>query len=176
MWAHPGKQLLFMGSEFGQESEWSEARSLDWWLLDNPDHSGLARLVRDLNAVYRQTPALYTRDTDPTGFAWIDANDSAGNVFSFVRSGGQENAAGSSDSLLACVANFSGGPHEGYRIGLPRPGRWSEVLNTDADSYAGSGVGNLGAVYTEPVMHHGLPQSAVLRVPPLGTLWLRWDG
>ncbi len=74
------------------------------------------------------------------------------------------------------MANFSGGPHEGYRIGLPRPGRWSEVINTDSDSYAGSGVGNLGAVYTEPVTHHGLPQSAVLRVPPLGTLWLRWDG
>jgi 1,4-alpha-glucan branching enzyme len=171
MWAHPGKQLLFMGSEFGQESEWSEARSLDWWLLDNPDHAGVSRLVRDLNAVYRDTPALYTRDNDPAGFAWIDANDSGGNVFSFVRSGGPDG-----DSLIACIANFSGGPHENYRIGLPRPGRWSEVVNTDADSYAGSGVGNLGAVHTDQVMHHGLPQSALLRVPPLGTLWLRWDG
>jgi 1,4-alpha-glucan branching enzyme len=169
MWAHPGKQLLFMGSEFGQESEWSESRSLDWWLLDNPDHSGVSRLVRDLNGVYRDTPAMWTRDTDPAGFAWIDANDSAGNVFSFVRSGPD-------DSLLACVANFSGGPHDSHRLGLPRAGEWSEVLNTDAQVYSGSGVGNYGAVHTEPISHHGLPQSALMRVPPLGTLWLRWNG
>jgi 1,4-alpha-glucan branching enzyme len=172
MWAHPGKQLLFMGSEFGQESEWSEGRSLDWWTLDYADHRGVARLVHDLNAVYRETPAMWTRDTDPAGFAWIDANDSSGNVFSFVRSGGDE----STDSLLACVANFSGGPHENYRLGLPRAGKWAEVLNTDAEGYAGSGVGNLGAVHTDPVPYHGLPQSASLRVPPLGTLWLRWEG
>ena len=171
MWAHPGKQLLFMGCEFGQESEWSESRSLDWWLLDNPDHAGVSRLVRDLNTVYRDTPALWTRDVDPAGFAWIESNDSSRNVFSFVRNGG-----GSPDSLLACVANFSGGPHENYRIGLPRAGRWTEVINTDGDVYAGSGVGNLGAVETEPTPWHGLPQSATLRVPPLGTLWLRWDG
>ncbi len=169
MWAHPGKQLLFMGSEFGQESEWSEAHSLDWWLLDNPDHRGIALLVKDLNSVYRATPAMWAQDTDPAGFTWIDANDSAGNTFSFVRSGPD-------DSLLACIANFSGGPHEGYRLGLPRPGRWSEVLNTDAESYSGSGVGNLGAVYTEPQPHHAMPHSVRLRVPPLGTLWLRWDG
>src|SRR5206468_5371877 len=95
MWAHPGKQLLFMGSEFGQESEWSESRSLDWWLLDNPDHNGVARLVKDLNRVYRETPAMWSRDVDPAGFAWIDANDSGGNTFSFVRTGPD-------DSLLAC--------------------------------------------------------------------------
>ena len=169
MWAHPGKQLLFMGCEFGQDSEWSESRSLDWGLLDNPDHAGISRLVKDLNSVYRETPALWSQDTDPAGFAWIDANDSAGNTFSFVRSG-------TGDSLLACIANFSGGPHEGYRVGLPRAGRWSEVLNTDAGNYQGSGVGNLGAVQTEPRAHHGMAQSTKLRVPPLGTLWLRWDG
>jgi 1,4-alpha-glucan branching enzyme len=169
MWAHPGKQLLFMGCEFGQESEWSEGRSLDWWLLDNPDHSGVSNLVRDLNAVYKETSALWSRDTDPSGFAWIDANDSVGNTFSFVRSGPD-------DSLLACVANFSGGPHDSYRLGLPRAGEWTEVLNTDAEVYAGSGVGNYGAVHTEPISHHGLPQSALMRVPPLGTLWLRWNG
>jgi len=172
MWAHPGKQLLFMGCELGQESEWTPERSLDWWLLDYPDKRGVARLVRDLNFVYRDTPAMWTRDNDPAGFAWIDANDSAGNVFSFVRSASRH----ADDSLLACVANFSGGPHENYRLGLPRAGRWSEVLNTDADIYTGSGVGNLGAVHTDPWPHHGLPQSAALRVPPLGTLWLRWDG
>jgi 1,4-alpha-glucan branching enzyme len=169
MWAHPGKQLLFMGCEFGQESEWSEGRSLDWWLLDNPDHSGVSKLVRDLNGVYKDTPALWTRDTDPSGFAWIDANDSVGNTFSFVRSGPD-------DSLLACIANFSGGPHDNYRLGLPRAGEWSEVLNTDAQAYAGSGVGNFGAVHTEPISHHGQPQSALMRLPPLGTLWLRWNG
>jgi 1,4-alpha-glucan branching enzyme len=169
MWAHPGKQLLFMGCEFGQESEWSEGRSLDWWLLDNPDHSGVSKLVRDLNGVYKDTPALWTRDTDPSGFAWIDANDSVGNTFSFVRSGPD-------DSLLACIANFSGGPHDNYRLGLPRAGEWSEVLNTDGQAYAGSGVGNFGAVHTEPISHHGLPQSALMRLPPLGTLWLRWNG
>jgi 1,4-alpha-glucan branching enzyme len=118
---------------------------------------------------------MWSQDTDPAGFACIDANDSAGNTFSFVRSG-PTGPVGESGSLLACIANFSGGPHEGYRLGLPRPGRWSEVLNTDAEDYAGSGVGNLGAVYTEPYPHHGLPHSARLRVPPLATLWLRWDG
>ena len=169
MWAHPGKQLLFMGCEFGQESEWSEERSLDWWLLDNPDHRGVQSLVRDLNRVYRETPALWARDVDPEGFAWIDANDAEGNVFSFFRSG-------PNDSLLACVANYAGAPKEGYRVGLPRAGRWVEVLNTDAEGYAGSGVGNYGAVQAEEVAHHGQPASAVLRIPPLGVLWLRYEG
>ncbi len=168
MWAHPGKQLLFMGCELAQESEWSEERSLDWWLLDNPDHRGVQSLVRDLNRVYRDTPALWQRDIDPSGFAWIDANDAEGNVFSFFRSG--------PDSLLACIANYSGAPKEGYRVGLPRTGRWAEVLNTDADVYAGSGVGNFGGVEAEDHAHHGQPASAVLRIPPLGVLWLRYEG
>ncbi len=121
MWAHPGKQLLFMGSEFGQESEWSEARSLDWWLLDNPDHSGVARLVRDLNVVYRDTPALCTRDTDPTGFAWIDANDSSGNVFSFVRSGGRRHTG----STIRCWHAWPTSPAARTRVtasASPAPG------------------------------------------------------
>jgi 1,4-alpha-glucan branching enzyme len=165
MWAHPGKQLLFMGSEFGQESEWSEARSLDWWLLDLPDHHGVWQLVRDLNHVYRANPALWTQDTDGTGFQWIDANDAEGNVFSFLRRG-------SDGSAVAVVANFAGGPHEGYRVGLPYPGEWREVVNTDAEVYAGSGVGNLGSVHATAEPWHGQPASAVLRVPPLGVLWL----
>jgi 1,4-alpha-glucan branching enzyme len=169
MWAHPGKQLLFMGCEFGQEAEWSESRSLDWWLLDNPDHGGLQKLVTDLNARYRETAALWSSDTDSSGFSWIDANDASGNVFSFLRWG-------SDGSVLACISNFSGTPHEGYRIGLPKPGRWAEVLNTDADTYSGSGVGNLGAVEADGKAWHHQPASATLRVPPLGTLWLRYEG
>ncbi|MEV0970269.1 1,4-alpha-glucan branching protein GlgB [Microtetraspora glauca] len=166
MWAHPGKQLLFMGGEFGQGSEWSESRGLDWWVLDFDFHQGVQRLVRDLNRTYRDTPALYALDTDPGGFRWIDADDAPGNVFSFLRYDG-------SGSVLACVANFSGAPHEDYHLGLPVAGRWEEVVNTDAYDYAGSGVGNMGAVEAVEEPHHGLPCSARLRVPPLATIWLR---
>ncbi|HEX6935800.1 MAG TPA: 1,4-alpha-glucan branching protein GlgB [Actinomycetes bacterium] len=166
MWAHPGKQLLFMGSEFGQESEWAESRSLDWWLTENPDHRGVQTLMHDMNSVYRDSRALWTRDADPSGFEWIDANDSGNNVFSFLRWGDD-------GSVVACVANFAAVPHEGYRVGLPRTGRWDEVLNTDADAYVGSGVGNLGGVDAGPEGWHGQPASTTLRVPPLGTVWLR---
>ena len=167
MWAHPGKQLLFMGTEFAQEAEWSEGRSLDWWLLDNPDHRGVQKLVSDLNRVYRETPALWSEDTSPAGFAWIDANDAAGNVFSFVRYG-------SDGSALACVTNFAGAPHRDYRLGLPFEGRWDEVLNTDADTYCGSGWGNFGGVDAGDQPWHGQPASAVLQLPPLGAVWLRY--
>jgi 1,4-alpha-glucan branching enzyme len=166
MWAHPGKQLLFMGGEFGQEAEWSESRSLDWWLLDHPEHAALAQLVRDLNRIYRDEPALWALDHDPSGFSWIDANDAANNTFSFVRHAPD-------GRMLACVANFAGVPHENYRLGLPVGGRWDEVLNTDATDYLGSGVGNLGGVDADGPGWHGEQTSAVLRVPPLGTLWLR---
>jgi len=165
MWAHPGKQLLFMGSEFGQESEWSEARSLDWWLLDLPDHRGVWQLIRDLNAVYKEHPALWTLDAEGAGFQWIDANDAEGNVFSFLRWGDD-------GSAVACVANFAGTPHEGYRVGLPFAGEWREIVNTDADLYSGSGVGNMGGVQAVEESWHGQPASATLRVPPLGVLWL----
>ncbi|WP_067125640.1 1,4-alpha-glucan branching protein GlgB [Microtetraspora malaysiensis] len=169
MWAHPGKQLLFMGGEFGQGSEWSESKGLDWWVLDFDFHQGVRRLVRDLNRAYRDTPALYALDSDPAGFRWIDADDAQGNVFSFLRYDG-------SGSVLACVSNFSGAPHEDYRLGLPTPGRWEEVVNTDAYDYAGSGVGNMGAVEAVEEPHHGLPCSARLRMPPLATVWLRRTG
>ena len=169
MWAHPGKQLLFMGQEFAQGGEWSEGRSLDWWLLDSPDHRGVARLVTDLNRVYRETPALWSQDTDQAGFGWIDADDVGGNVYSFLRYG-------SDGSILACVANFSPVPHEQYVLGLPKAGRWDEVVNTDADVYFGSGVGNFGGVTAGDEPSHGHPASARLRVPPLGALWLRWAG
>ncbi len=165
MWAHPGKQLLFMGQEFAQESEWSEERSLDWWLLDLPDHRGVALTVRELNAVYTKTPALWSQDVDAAGFAWIDANDTAGNVFSFLR-------IATDGSVLACISNFSAVPHDGYRLGLPWAGQWDEVLNTDAAQFFGSGVGNDGGVKAEADSWHGQPASALLRVPPLGTVWL----
>ncbi|HEX3002636.1 MAG TPA: 1,4-alpha-glucan branching protein GlgB [Angustibacter sp.] len=168
MWAHPGKQLLFMGSEFAQEAEWADAHGLDWWLLDQPAHRGVHSLVRDLNARYRELPALWSQDLSPDGFRWIDANDAAGNVFSFLRF-----PAVGSDDVLACVVNFSGTPHHGYRLGLPSTGRWTEVLNTDAEQYGGSGVGNLGEVVADEQSWHGLPASAVLSLPPLGAVWLR---
>ncbi|MCW2594649.1 MAG: 1,4-alpha-glucan-branching enzyme [Jatrophihabitans sp.] len=169
MWAHPGKQLLFQGQEFAQGAEWAESRSLDWWLLDDPGHRGVSRLITDLNRTYRETSALWSRDTVPEGFHWIDANDAAGNVYSFLRFGDD-------GSVIACVSNFSSVPHEGYRLGLPFAGRWDEVVNTDADAYFGSGVGNFGGVEATDEMWHGQPASARLRVPPLGTLWLRYAG
>jgi 1,4-alpha-glucan branching enzyme len=201
MWAHPGKQLLFMGSEFGQGSEWSEERGLDWWVLGDEFHAGVQQLVRDMNAVYRASPALWRHDTSPDGFSWIDANDAAGNVLSFLRSAAAPAAAAAPAETapaawapavpapggpalagqalaahgavtLACVANFSGNPYQKYRIGLPHAGRWLEVLNTDAGIYGGSGVGNLGAVEAAPEPHHGRPASATITVPPLGVLWL----
>ena len=166
MWAHPGKQLLFMGCELGDDREWSEDRGLDWGLLQDPARDGLMRLVGDLNATYRANPALWSRDTTPDGFRWIVGDDAANNTLAFLRTGAD-------GTFLVCVANFAAVPHEGYRIGLPRPGRWVEVVNTDADGYGGSGVGNLGAVDALPEPSHGLPASASLRVPPLGVLWLR---
>ncbi len=166
MWAHPGKQLLFMGAELAQESEWSESRSLDWWLLEYPDHAGVSQLIADLNSVYKDTPAMWELDTSPDGFRWIDANDSDSNVFSFLRYGAD-------GSAFACISNFANTVHSGYRLGLPHAGRWAEVLNTDAAGYTGSGVGNLGEVEAIEDEWHGLPASTTLTLPPLGTLWLR---
>jgi 1,4-alpha-glucan branching enzyme len=171
MWAHPGKQLLFMGSEFGQSNEWSAERGLDWWMLDYEYHAGARQLVNDLNHAYRSTPALWAQDTTPAGFSWIDANDAAGNVLSFLRrADSRPDQPG--PAVAACVANFSGGPHANYRLGLPHAGRWRELINTDAADYGGSGVGNFGVIEARPEPWHGQPASAVLTVPPLGVLWL----
>lgn len=166
MWSHPGKQLLFMGQEFGQPSEWSEERGLDWWILDQPAHRGLWNLVAQLNAVYRAHPELWALDNEPAGFEWIDGSDAAGNVIAFVRKDRD-------GSPLVAVFNFSGAPHEGYRLGLPFAGEWEELLNTDADAFGGSGVGNLGGVKAADEPWMGRPASAVLTLPPLGALWLR---
>jgi 1,4-alpha-glucan branching enzyme len=184
MWAHPGKQLLFMGSEFAQDAEWAESRSLDWWHLEDPANRGILQLVTDLNTRYKELDALWSLDVDPSGFQWIDANDASGNVLSFLRYGkpakeGGQPAAGedaAAGSALACVVNFSGAPHLGYRIGLPRGGYWREVVNTDAEGYGGSGVGNLGGVQAEPEPWHGQPFSATVAAPPLGTVWFLHEG
>ena len=166
MWAHPGKQLLFMGQEFGQPSEWSEQRGLDWWILDQPMHRGLLGLVGQLNRSYRAEPALWSRDNDPGGFEWIDAGDSEHNVVSFLRWDGHGNP-------IAVLMNFSGNPIGPYRVGLPSAGTWDEILNTDAAQYGGSGVGNLGAVAAVDQPWGGRPASAELTLPPLAGLWLK---
>lgn len=167
-WSHPGKQLLFMGQEFGQEQEWTEQHSLDWWLLDDDLHSGLLSLVSALNRIYRDDPALW--DDDYTGFEWIDASDGDHNVISHIRKGmGSDHK----QHLLVCVTNFAGTPHEGYRVGLPFSGQWEEILNSDSEEFGGSGVINMGPVIAEDVPWNGRPASAELRVPPLGALWLR---
>jgi 1,4-alpha-glucan branching enzyme len=169
MWAHPGKQLLFQGGEFGQEREWSESRSLDWHLLEQPLHGGIKQLVGELNRAYREQPALWTNDSTPEGFSWIDANDASSDVLSFLRHGIRADGRA---TTLACIANFADTPNRDYRLGLPFAGHWQEVLNTDSELYGGSGVGNFGAVEAERGEWHGWPASAVLQLPPSGVLWL----
>jgi 1,4-alpha-glucan branching enzyme len=171
MWSHPGKKLLFMGGEIAQEQEWSHSRSLDWHLLENPQHAGIQSLVRDLNHVYRDTPALWEVDFDASGFYWIEPNDADANVVAFARAG-----ADPAQDVVVCVLNLSPVVREGYRLGLPQGGRWREALNTDAESYGGSGVGNFGAVNAESVPWMGQPSSALVTLPPLGVLWLVPDG
>jgi 1,4-alpha-glucan branching enzyme len=166
MWAHPGTQLLFMGQEFGQPSEWSEQRGLDWWILDQPVHRGLLTLVGQLNRVYRDQPALWSRDNDPGGFEWLDASDAVRNVVSFLRWDNHGNP-------IAILMNFSGNPVGPYRVGLPFAGEWEEILNTDASEYGGSGVGNYGSVQAVDEPWAGRPASAELTLPPLAGLWLR---
>jgi 1,4-alpha-glucan branching enzyme len=164
-WAHPGKQLLFMGSEFAQDNEWAESGELDWWLLEHAEHRGVRQLVGDLNNSYRNSPALWTQDAVGAGFGWLAAGDASSNVIAFVRWG-------TNGEALVCVCNFSGRPHEQYQLPLPFAGVWNEVLNTDAELYGGSGVGNLGAVTALDQPYADQPASATLRLPPLGTLWL----
>ncbi len=176
MWAHPGKQLLFMGCELAQEAEWSHERSIDWAALDDPGHRGVQSLVRDLNRVYREHPALWQRDSTPDGFSWIDPNDVDDNALSFIRwSAPQgEPAEGEPEERepVVCICNFSPVPRVDYRIGFPRPGRWVEVLNTDSAHYGGSDVGNLGTIEAEPIAWDDQPASARVTLPPLATIWL----
>jgi 1,4-alpha-glucan branching enzyme len=166
MWAHPGKNLLFMGGEIAQEREWDHDRSIDWHLLDDPGHGGLQHLVADLNKTYKGIPALWEMDASPEGFRWIDANDADNNVVSFYR------RCDTDERHLVCVANLSPIPRHGFRIGLPSSGPYQEVLNTDADTYGGTNIGNMGEVKPEHVAWHGLDHSALITLPPLAVLWL----
>ncbi|WP_247894377.1 1,4-alpha-glucan branching protein GlgB [Azospirillum sp. B510] len=167
MFAHPGKKLLFMGGEFAQWNEWSEARSLDWHLLEQPPHRGMRDLVRDLNHLYRELAPLHRTDCDPSGFEWIESNDNENSVFTFLRKADQ------SGHIVIAVCNFTPVPRQGYRVGVPLPGRYVERLNTDDATYGGSGVGNPGGgVYAEEMPWHGRTHSLDLTIPPLSTLIL----
>ncbi|MFK4207167.1 MULTISPECIES: 1,4-alpha-glucan branching enzyme [unclassified Streptomyces] len=175
MWAHPGKQLLFMGQEFAQGAEWSEGHGPDWWLLDpsyaaESDHRGVRTLVAELNAVYAETPALWQRDTVPEGFDWVEGGAAEDNVFAFLR----YDAHG---APLLAVSNFSPVVRHDYRVGVPKllgdRVAWAEVLNTDAERYGGSGVGHPDPLKPQPVAAHGRPGSLLLTLPPLATVWFR---
>jgi 1,4-alpha-glucan branching enzyme len=169
MWAHPGKKLLFMGQEFGQLNEWNFAGELDWGLLNAPLHAGLRDCVRDLNRVYRGIPALHARDCEAEGFRWLVVDDAKQSVFAWLR------WSGSDDPPVAVICNFTPVPRRDYRLGLPFPGRWREVMNTDASVYGGSGLGNLGRVEATAHPSHGMPASADLVLPPLATLYLQFE-
>jgi 1,4-alpha-glucan branching enzyme len=169
MYGHPGKKLMFMGSEFGQWREWSPDRSLDWHLTEEPVHEGLRRWVRDLNHVYRHEAALHQVDGEPSGFAWIDCNDNENSVVSFMR------LARDPRDFLVIVLNFTPVPREGYTVGVPEAGRYRELLNSDADIYGGSNMGNAGGVSSDPGAAHGHAQSLHLTLPPLGCLVLKLD-
>jgi 1,4-alpha-glucan branching enzyme len=165
MWAHPGKKLLFMGGEFGQWREWNETESLDWHLLETPVHQGVQLLVQDLNKLYRKHAALWQADSEPNGFAWIEVDNTSENVIAFRRiqpSTGKE---------IICVANFSPVVREGHRLGLPRAGRYKQLLNTDHEKYCGGGFGVVKSIKAEKVPAHGLEYSAEICLPPLGTMW-----
>jgi len=166
-WAHPGKKLLFMGGEFGQDHEWDHNKGLDWHLLDHEPHRGVQRLVGDLNRLYRAEPALHERDCEPGGLQWIDCNDRVGGVLSFVRQGFDP------QDLMVVVMNLTAQPREGYRIGVPRPGHWVERLNSDAACYGGQNWGNQGRLQAEEIPCHGHPWSLLLTAPPLGAIFLQ---
>jgi 1,4-alpha-glucan branching enzyme len=168
MWTHPGKKLMFMGGEFGQMAEFDHDGSPHWHLLDDELHHGVQKLVRDLNRLYREEPALHRLDTEPGGFEWIVGDDTGNSVFAWRRLDG-------AGRELVTVCNFTPVPRHGYRVGMPRGGKWVEVVNSDAGVYGGSNVGNAGLIYTEEVAAHGRQQSAVLVLPPLGTIVLRAD-
>ncbi|RKP47645.1 1,4-alpha-glucan branching protein GlgB [Trinickia fusca] len=166
MWTHPGKKLLFMGGEFAQWAEFDHDASPQWHLLDDALHQGVQLLVRDLNRLYTHERALHVLDAEPGGFEWLVGDDDDNSVFAYRRCDG-------SGRELAVVCNFTPVPRHGYRIGVQRPGRWEEIMNTDASVYGGSNAGNAGRVVTDPIASHGKPQSLLLTLPPLATIVLR---
>ena len=165
MWAYPGKKLLFMGQEFGQGAEWSESRGLDWWQLDLPQHQGVQRLTRDLNTAYRDVPAMHARDCESEGFEWLIADDAKNSVYAWVRK-----APGSNPVVVIC--NLTPVTHDHYRVPFPTPGRWREIINTDAMHYGGSGKGNMGGV-SAITDEAGVGAHMVL--PPLSVMWLEFE-
>ena len=167
MYGEPGKKLLFMGDEFGQEREWDHDSSLDWHILQYLGHSGVKKWIEDLNRFYRDHPALYEMDTEQAGFQWIDSNDIENSVISFLRNGKS-----GSDSILV-ICNFTPVPRHNYRVGAPKPGFWQESLNSDAGIYGGSGQGNLGGVEAAPIPLHGQPYSLTITVPPLAVVFFK---
>ncbi|WP_290887898.1 alpha amylase C-terminal domain-containing protein [Hoeflea sp.] len=168
MWTHPGRKLLFMGCELGMEAEWNHDQPLPWGLIDHPEHAAIQRLVRDLNRLYVSEPALHQRDSNPSGFQWLVADDSENNVFAFVRHG--------DGGSVAVALNMTPQPLDAYRIGLPAAGNWTEVLNSDAERYGGSNTGNGGGAYASDHPMHGQPCSAEITPPPLGAILLRHQG
>jgi 1,4-alpha-glucan branching enzyme len=170
MWGHPGKKLLFMGSEFAQEREWNHDRELDWPSIEDPAHAGVQRLVRDLNHLYAAEPALHRRDCEPSGFMWTVGDDRSNSVFAFLRLGPSQTAP------ILVASNMTPVPRRNYRIGVPRGGGWREIFNSDSGYYGGSNVGNEGRVDTALIAAHGHPQSLELMLPPLSTIFLRHDG
>jgi 1,4-alpha-glucan branching enzyme len=169
MWGYPGKKLLFMGQEFAQRQEWSEAHGLDWELTGAPAHAGVKTLIADLNRLYRDKTALHARDCEGEGFQWLIADDAANSVFAWLRKAGDA-------PPVAVISNFTPVPRDSYRLPLPRAGHWREILNTDAKHFGGSGRGNLGGVTATATPSHGEPASATISLPPLATLFFEWTG
>jgi 1,4-alpha-glucan branching enzyme len=169
MWAHPGKKLLFMGGEFGQRREWQHEESLEWWVLQYPDHSGLMQWVADLNRVYASEPALHEADFEPQGFEWIDCLDADESTLSFIR------ISRSGRSTVLVVCNFTPVPRENYLLGVPHAGHWRELLNSDAPVYGGSGMGNYGGVESHPVSAHGRFHAIRITLPPLAVVYFKHE-
>jgi 1,4-alpha-glucan branching enzyme len=167
MWAHPGKKLLFMGGEIAQWHEWNHDAELDWPALQDQNHAGIQRLVRDLNRLYRTEPALHARDAEGSGFRWVIGDDRANSVYAFWRYGNER------DRPILVVCNMTPAPRHNYRIGVAEPGLWREIINTDSAFYGGSNVGNAGAVHTVDSPAHGEPHAIELILPPLATVMLR---
>jgi len=170
LYTQPGKKLLFMGGEFAQEREWNHDVSLDWHLTNDDMHAGVQKLVRDLNWLYRGRPALHQRDCESEGFSWIDCNDADSSVISYLRKAADPN------DFVVVVCNFTPVVRHGYRIGVPRAGKYREIMNTDSKFYGGSDVGNSGDVLTQDRPSHGMTASLSLTLPPLGVLVLAPEG
>jgi 1,4-alpha-glucan branching enzyme len=189
MYAQSAKKLLFMGGEFGQWQEWNHDRSLDWHLLDNPMHEGLRKWVADLNRTYRQESALHELDFDPSGFEWIDCNDSQNSTISLIRKGSVQVSGVKGEisptrlepeawnpnptGTVLIICNFTPLPRFNYRVGVPAGGFWQELLNSDASEYGGSGLGNLGGVQAEEIPYHARPYSLNITLPPLAVTFFK---